>query len=214
MTTSKKAISVYIVGYAPKYAQMFVNNGWFVVDRLEEADIMLLTGGPDINPKLYGEDPHPLTRYVTNVDDRELKAVSGCTIPIVGICRGAQLLNCLAGGSMYQHVDGHNNGHHPMSILEGKRANTRIEVSSTHHQMMIPGPGASVLACAEISTVRDTVVEGEVQTLFRGAEKDPEVLLYPKEKFLCYQPHPELFDTKHLCQIYFLELVEALLNEN
>jgi gamma-glutamyl-gamma-aminobutyrate hydrolase PuuD len=205
MVRTMTSFKVFIVGYSPNYAKMFTEEGWYVVSDIKDADCVVFPGGPDIDPRMYGEAPHPLTRFVENVDDRELAILSGVDQLCVGICRGAQLLNVMAGGSLWQHVDGHNNGHHAMRILETDR---QIEVSSSHHQMMRPGQGAAVLAVSEESTYREGVTTAGVETWFRGDQKDPEVVYYEEEKFLCYQPTPQKFDKNHFCRRYFFELLE------
>src|SRR5438309_1359385 len=60
--------------------------------------------------------------------------------PMAGICRGSQFLNVMAGGRLCQHLDGHGSWH-DMETSDGRS----FEVSSTHHQMMLPPEGAKVI---------------------------------------------------------------------
>lgn len=71
-------------------------------------DGLLLTGGYDIDPNLYGEDPHPnLQALFPQRDAFELALIEAALergIPILGICRGMQLLNVYYGGTLYQDL--------------------------------------------------------------------------------------------------------------
>lgn len=74
----------------------------------ERLDGLLFPGGVDVAPHLYGQEPHPQLGHVDAALDRtELLlarlALAGC-IPVLGICRGIQLLNVAAGGSLYQDI--------------------------------------------------------------------------------------------------------------
>ncbi|GGA19367.1 gamma-glutamyl-gamma-aminobutyrate hydrolase family protein [Psychrobacillus lasiicapitis] len=76
-----------------------------IVDRI---DGLLLTGGGDIDPTLFGEEPHPrLGSIVPERDAFEIQLVQKMlekNKPILGICRGAQILSIAAGGDMYQDI--------------------------------------------------------------------------------------------------------------
>jgi putative glutamine amidotransferase len=76
-----------------------------VYDRL---DGLLLAGGGDVDPALYGESPHPATKYVApERDEVELVLTRWALddrLPILAICRGVQVLNVAAGGTLYQDV--------------------------------------------------------------------------------------------------------------
>lgn len=76
---------------------------------VEMIDGLLLTGGYDIDPKYFGEEPHPKLGIVTAKRDAvEMQLVRKCLekgIPIFGICRGLQLLNVFFGGNIYQDIN-------------------------------------------------------------------------------------------------------------
>lgn len=85
-------------------------------------DGMLLTGGSDLNPELYGEHPHASV-YGVN-DERDLSEwyaldyARDLNIPVLGICRGNQMINVQAGGKLIQDMKGHSGGMHPVLIDE------------------------------------------------------------------------------------------------
>lgn len=71
-------------------------------------DGLVLTGGPDVSPALYGEDPHKTVEHlVFGRDDFETKlyrAAREAHLPILGVCRGMQLINVIEGGSLIQDI--------------------------------------------------------------------------------------------------------------
>src|SRR5262245_11519815 len=72
---------------------------------LEKVDGLLLTGGLDVDPKLYGEAPHPTTETAPERDHFEIpltRAAIAGDVPVLAICRGVQVLNVAAGGSLVQ----------------------------------------------------------------------------------------------------------------
>jgi gamma-glutamyl-gamma-aminobutyrate hydrolase PuuD len=78
---------------------------------LAEFDGLLLSGGGDINPARYGQEPDP---HTTGIDDARdelefslAKAALIRDIPVLAICRGFQVLNVVCDGSLVQHVEGH-----------------------------------------------------------------------------------------------------------
>ncbi|MCG5433776.1 gamma-glutamyl-gamma-aminobutyrate hydrolase family protein [Mycobacterium sp. MYCO198283] len=80
-----------------------------VVDRvLDRLDGLVLTGGRDVDPACYGQDPHPATDEPGRDRDAfEVALVAGALrrgLPVLGICRGAQVLNVALGGTLHQHL--------------------------------------------------------------------------------------------------------------
>ena len=74
---------------------------------LGTVDGVLLTGGLDVDPRLYGEAPHPTTETAPERDRFEIpltRAAIGGDIPLLAICRGVQVLNVAAGGSLIQDI--------------------------------------------------------------------------------------------------------------
>lgn len=71
-------------------------------------DGLLITGGKDISPVLYSEEQHPLTTpespQVDTMDFQLIHAFAEKGKPILGICRGAQIINVCFGGTLYQHL--------------------------------------------------------------------------------------------------------------
>lgn len=177
-----------------------------IVDKIEDADVIQFIGGADINPELYGEKPIERTSCDLNADKRDMDAWNKAKPNQlkVGICRGGQFLNVVNGGAMWQHVDGHRGwkGHRLFDLL----GNKEISVSSTHHQMMIPGENGELLGFAK------GVAKSHSTNLLKGRhvpKVDPEVIWYYNSNSLCFQPHPEINGFGD-CRNYYFELINRL----
>lgn len=99
-------------------------------DAVDRLDGLVLTGGPDICPCRYGADPHPHTGKPRDERDATelavLRRALQLGVPVLGICRGAQLLNVALGGTLTQHLPdllGHS-GHNPAPGVYGPVAVT------------------------------------------------------------------------------------------
>ncbi|MDE8649909.1 gamma-glutamyl-gamma-aminobutyrate hydrolase family protein [Rhodococcus qingshengii] len=141
-----------------------------VVTRL---DALVLTGGGDVDSTLYGADPHPKAGpFDSDRDAWELSlARHGLDrgVPILGICRGMQLLNVFLGGTLIQHLPDsvgsalHNPtpgvfATHAVSILEtsrlGNGIGTCVSVPTYHHQAVATvAPSLHPVAWASDGTI-------------------------------------------------------------
>lgn len=170
------------------YNALATSVGFELVDNKENADVVMFTGGEDINPALYGETPWPETSPPNHPRDAREKLIFEHCIqynkPMIGICRGAQLLCALSGGKLLQHVEGHGRTH---NIRTNKDA--EFPVTSTHHQIMQPQ-------------------ETEHVWLASGPWLVPEVVYFPKTKSLCFQYHPEYMPEDSGGRQYFVSLVK------
>ncbi|NBN89664.1 MAG: gamma-glutamyl-gamma-aminobutyrate hydrolase family protein [Actinobacteria bacterium] len=127
------------------------------VDLVGRFDGLLLMGGPDVDPELYGQEPHSTTYGVDRFqDDFEiglLRAALELGVPVLAVCRGIQLVNVAMGGTLIQHIDesggpqhrptafpaGAEFAVHDVTISEGSKVHkalgtTTITGSSFHHQ--------------------------------------------------------------------------------
>lgn len=208
-----KKVLVVLDGFS--VGAMFANNGFTVVQDITEADLVCFTGGEDVHPSYYGEEN--VASYTNiNRDKYEigiLEKAKELDIPCVGICRGGQFLNVMAGGKMWQDVDNHGiaGTHGVMIHLEGEDEQT-IQCSSTHHQMMRVGPDSELIGIAmpSLSTYK-TNAEGTVNRLDEDKGADVEIVYHPKIQALSFQPHPEFFQPDHECQQLFFRLINKYL---
>jgi putative glutamine amidotransferase len=143
---------------------------------LDRVDGICLSGGPDLHPDAYGADPHPeLGPTEPRLDAFELalaRAADERDMPVLAICRGAQVLNVARGGTLHQHVPdvaGHAVTHrqpeaagqrtHGVTIASESRlaaivGREALRVNSFHHQAAdVLGERLSLTAWAEDGTV-------------------------------------------------------------
>jgi putative glutamine amidotransferase len=117
-------------------------------------DALLLSGGTDVHPSMYGAPVDGSRDIETGRDELELAAWQAARerrLPVLGICRGMQALNVFSGGSLIQHVEGHASGsypapplRHPLRLTAGSRlarilrphdpVSAVLTVNSYHHQ--------------------------------------------------------------------------------
>ena len=152
---------------------------------------LILPGGNDINPRYYGEEPHPYTQHpVYQRDLREFSMAEHAIKtgqPIVGVCRGAQLLCILNGGKLYQHSEPHKQNHAIKCIPYPSGEDLSFDnVSAGHHQIMIPSGNYEVLGWNPNETKVWTSA-----TEFHIEKNCPEIVWWPETKSLGIQAHPE-----------------------
>jgi len=179
--------SVYVVGQDKFVCKTFFERGYTIETRQKSADIICFIGGWDIDPMLYGQQKNPEARVHVSVED-DLRDIAAWKMKedrqiACGICRGGQFLNAMSGGKLYQHVSGHDSAHKVHDVIWGKE----VVVSSSHHQMMIPGQTGEVLAYCEGIGKNFMTDKGSVS----NADIEPEVIWYQSTKSLCFQGHPE-----------------------
>lgn len=199
-------LRVLVVGGGFQYLKMFFDAGMKGATTVDDANIICFTGGEDVDPKFYGEEPLPGTGYNTARDTKESIIYSEALAsrkPMIGICRGSQFLNVMNGGKLWQDVNHHAlYGKHP--ITDMRSGNVIEGMTSTHHQQMIPTDKAEIIALAELSTKKAS--HGAVVTRAEPELDDVEAVWYPDSLSLCFQPHPEF---EHgACRNYFLDLVD------
>jgi GMP synthase-like glutamine amidotransferase len=183
-------MNVYIESGNYEYANLFARVKYDIVYDREAADLVVFTGGEDVSPSLYGDRPHEYTYNNITRDEKEQALYKWCAEnnkPMVGICRGAQFLNVMNGGRMYQHVGNHTRSHDIIDIETGDR----VYVTSTHHQMMMPSKNGKVLAkSAGVLSYREWF--NGIAAWRDHDNEGIEVVLYDDTRCLCFQPHPEM----------------------
>jgi len=159
---------------------------------LDSLDGLLITGGNDVDPSAYGEQPHPSNdKPAPERDDWEFALLRGALarkLPVLGICRGAQVLNVALGGSLHQHlpdVIGHS-GHRA-----GNAVFTTLPVRTVAGTRLASLVGESVDArCYHHQAIAD-LGEGLVVSGW-DADGVVEALELPGDDFvLAVQWHPE-----------------------
>lgn len=97
---------------------------------LDMLDGLMLIGGADLDPLFYGAEPHPATALTRPDRDehesRLLRAALDAGTPVLGVCRGAQLMTATLGGALHQHLPDllDHDGHRPAPGVFGTTAIT------------------------------------------------------------------------------------------
>ena len=192
----------------------YVDDGETVEHLVDICDGFFFTGGADIDPKRYGEEPRetigdvqePRDEFEFNVFQRVIKTSK----PILAICRGAQLVNVALGGTLYQDIPSevqtkilHKQSEPKFSHSHDVRimANTplyemmrteRIKANSFHHQAIkMLGDGLEIMAVAE---------DGIIEAVYSSGS----------QYIRAYQWHPErLFEIDTQNRIIFEDFIRV-----
>jgi putative glutamine amidotransferase len=191
----KEKIKVYIVGRSRHYLR-FIDNAE-LTENLQEADLVLFTGGEDVTPSIYGDTPHVTTYSSSSRDSFEMSMYSKAQKhkkKMLGICRGAQFLTAMAGGTLVQHVRNHQGkGRHGLLWDDGMET----MITSIHHQMMNPYNLAKkdykVLAISSKKLSPIYLCSREAKDI--KMPEEPEIVYYTQTNALGVQGHPEMMDT-------------------
>jgi gamma-glutamyl-gamma-aminobutyrate hydrolase PuuD len=157
-------------------------------DDLTTDDCLVVWGGADIPAEYYKHKCHTFGGgdRITRRDAIEwamMNRAKELGIPIIGICRGGQMLTALAGGYLVQHLENHM-GTHAISTINGD-----MKVNSIHHQMMVPnGVDHEMLGVA--APPRSNVYYGQEGKEHHQVE--PEYIYYPAIRGFAVQWHPEM----------------------
>ena len=147
------------------------DDGW-VGEVLDRVDGVMIAGGADVDPHRYAAQRHRFVQASRPDRDSTELALARLTeardLPVLGICRGMQVMAVAAGGTLEQHLpdrvgnDGHapfrgRHGSHPVSTVAGttvrRLLGERITVPTYHHQAVATHPGFEPAAWADDGTL-------------------------------------------------------------
>ncbi|HNX01437.1 MAG TPA: gamma-glutamyl-gamma-aminobutyrate hydrolase family protein [Candidatus Cloacimonadota bacterium] len=171
-----------------------INDPEYVEYYLQQVGAIIIIGGLDYPPSLYGQEPHPMLDPChsrrTEADFLLVKKALEMKKPLIGFCAGMQLLNIYFGGKLIQHIDNLDDHfgekYHKINILGGRWlpqifAKNEIIVNSNHHQAVDPahiGKGLSIVAKADDGMIEALEYESEQMVL--GIQWHPERIIDPE----------------------------------
>lgn len=158
----------------------------------KDIDLVLFTGGEDVNPHFYNEQIGKYTHINSNRDKKEIDTFyrfKGKSF-LLGICRGNQLLTILSGGKLIQHVEGHCRDH--SMVLNNS---LKYNITSSHHQMIYPfdlnEKDYELIGYSEYFQ-SNTYLNGDNEEIeLSNNFLEPEIVYYKNTNALCIQGHPE-----------------------
>jgi len=192
--STKNNLLIYVAG-SPSYARPFHELGDVTYDEndLSGCDLVVFTGGEDVNPELYGETKHPYTSFNKqrdNFEKRIFEKTAFYKIPMVGICRGLQFFHVMNGGKLIQHLENHPSGNHQMVTEDGDV----VMVNTLHHQ-----------ACIRDDSIMDILgmshPDGAVEAAY-----------HPNTRCFGVQWHPEMLPHYSKAYKWFMQKVKEHLN--
>lgn len=173
-------------------------HGTVLEQLLDMLDGLYLAGGEDLDPSLYNQTPYKTDEVFSSLRDTTeailLERALARRIPILGVCRGMQLINVHFGGSLYQDIP------HDISDALDHNASTKLKsLVDLSHTLQIQ-PGSRIAQLLETEKIRANAHHHQaVHTLGAGlratawtADGITEALEMPEYPFLIgVQPHPE-----------------------
>lgn len=162
---------------------------------LERLDGLVLAGGADVDPASYGAEPHAETRgMLAERDACEIALYEAALkrgLPVLGICRGLQIINVAAGGTLLQHVPDVSAVRH--TVTPGSFADSAHPVDLADGSLVARIVGErEVLACSHHHQAIDVLGEGLTLTGVSRQDDLPEAIEDPGHRFaLGVQWHPE-----------------------
>lgn len=180
-------------------------------DNPHEYKLVLFTGGSDVSPEYYGHtSPKNMCHSWPERDALEaqiFKVAIEHNIKMTGICRGAQFINVMSGGTMMHHIDNHASvTGHQMTTLSGRE----LYVNSLHHQMIVPGDDGVVLGWSKNNQSKRYFGDKDEMVEYHG--KEVEVIYYPQTLCVGVQYHPEMMNKDSDGFNYYKDLVDDFLN--
>ncbi len=204
ITVHLDGYSEWVVGRGGAYC-LLEPGGKLPLDRLSG---LLLTGGEDVDPSLYGEANRHSRRVNPDRDKFELDILRWASIsnlPVLAICRGMQLMVVASGGTLYQdlteltppcssrHSVSHRSPDHrdtthlvdsePLTLLNPSENRRSVLVNSHHHQGIRTLPaGFSITACSSDGLIE--AIEAQESPFRVGVQWHPERWADPSSQFL------------------------------
>lgn len=184
-------IKVYVPYGSVGYTNWIKNKK--LVNTIEEADLVFLTGGEDCDPSSYGEKAGSYTYWNNRREEIESEAIEKAIAlgkPMFGTCKGLQMLCIAAGGKLIQDMD--HPGSHRILTKDGES----FSVNSLHHQAIypfdLPKDKYEILAETPIK-LSPHYLNGDDNNI--DVPTEVEAAYFPEIKAMGVQYHPEMMFT-------------------
>lgn len=168
-------------------------------EQLKDCDGLCISGGDDVDPKLYNAVPHRMTVIEkASVEQLDIDCIHYCEkhqLPLFALCRGIQILAVIYHASLDQHIENHMKTKHslitsPTSFLHGLGL---TEVNSYHHQ--------ALAQCPEGFTISAISEDGTIEAI-------------EKPEMFAVQWHPELMENDPVLRFFTDYVLAKKINKN
>jgi len=207
------ASSLDYVGYLKEKYEVIVHKIKDVTNP-KDIDLVLFTGGEDVDPGIYNQNTGKRTHINKSRDKKEMDTFYKFQNHsfMLGICRGSQMMTVLSGGKLIQHVEGHCKDH---SMIV--RGSMRYNITSSHHQMLYPfdlnEKDYELIAYSEFYQSK-TYLNGDNEEIELSKDfLEPEIIYYKNTNALCIQGHPEWSHCERRTSTMCLNLIDKYLQE-
>jgi len=207
----QKKIKVYHAGKRGSGYSNWVPNRE-IVHSVEEADLVFVNGGSDIDTRIYGEEKRHsaswgFTRMEHDEELADIRTAIGLGKKLWGTCKGIQYGCAVSGGKLIQDIS--HPGRHTIKTEDGKV----FSVNSMHHQMCypfnLPEDEYRIIGAADnLSNHHD---DGEGKQM--NVPIEPEILFFSKTQFLGTQWHPEAMQVESEPVKYCQDLLKKLMED-
>ena len=185
----------------------------------DKIDLLVFTGGADVDPIYYGERTGKYTHTNLRRDEIESNMFDMFyNVPKLGICRGSQFLCVKSGGKLIQHVNNHTSDH-TIKIERGRfEPDLTYEMTSTHHQMMYPfnldKNKYNIIGWSEYFR-SNTYLNGNNEEIKVPDDfLESEIVYFKDTKSLAVQGHPEFKSVDENTKKKILSLINKYLINN
>jgi putative glutamine amidotransferase len=207
------ASSLDYVAYLNEKYEIIVHKTKDVKDS-KDIDLVLFTGGEDVDPQYYSEQIGKYTSINQSRDRKEIETFNrfrGHSL-FLGICRGSQMMTVLSGGKLIQHVEGHGRDH---SMVVNN--SLKYQITSSHHQMLYPfdlnEKDYELIAYSEYFQSKTYLNGNNEEIELPNNFLEPEIVYYKNINALCIQGHPEWSHCERRTSTMCLNLVDKYLKE-
>ena len=209
--SGKPTKAILLVGSDQATEEMLFKAGYDITrSGKSKFDAAFFLGGADVHPFLYGQKPlkQTVTDFNRDMIENGIYRSLPKDMPKIGVCRGAQFLNVMSGGILWQHVTNHLQPH-TIRCNDGEI----LDVPSDHHQMMIPTRDATEIAWASCAYFKANRIQTVKYDTNQRKEQwdDVEACYYADTHSLCVQFHPEYKASEGKAREKFFEWMDEYL---